>query len=75
MSKQAWTWVKKRLGFAELTQDGDTDGCFRLHRLPTDDDAAIIRDILGIRKRVEFSPEELARRQDLCRRWNVEEAV
>jgi len=64
MSKQAWTWVKKRLAFAELTQDGDTEGCFRLHRLPTEGEAEEIRDIVGIRKRAEYSPEELVRRQE-----------
>jgi hypothetical protein len=65
LSKLAWTWAKKRLAFAEVTQDGDTEGCFRLHRLPSPDEAEAIRDILGLRKA--YSPEELARRQDLGR--------
>jgi len=30
-------------------------------------------DLVGIRKRVEWSPAELARRQELTRRWNVVE--
>ena len=30
---------KKRLAFAEVTQDGDQEGCFRLHRLFFDDSA------------------------------------
>jgi len=67
-SKKAWTWIKKRLAFAELTQDGDEEGCFRLHRLPTTDEAEKIRDIVGIRKRVDWSPEELSRRQEAGRR-------
>lgn len=68
MSKQAWTWIKKRLAFCELTQDSDAEGVFRLHRLPTAAEAEEIRDIVGIRKRIELSPEELARRQQLGRR-------
>jgi hypothetical protein len=71
ITKQQWTWIKKRLSFCELTQDGDQEGCFRLHRLPNPAEAEVIRDIIGIRKRVELSPEELARRQEQGRRLNV----
>jgi hypothetical protein len=46
--------------FAEVTWDGDTYGCLLLRRLPTVDEADVIRDILGIRKRVEMSEELLA---------------
>jgi hypothetical protein len=35
ITKQRWTSFKKRLAFCELTQDGDQEGCFRLHGLPT----------------------------------------
>jgi hypothetical protein len=72
LSKQAWTWVKKRLAFAEVTQDGDCEGVFRLHRLPSFSEAEEIRDVLGIRKRVELAPEELARRQEFSRRMHAE---
>ena len=61
ISVRQWTAHKKRLGFAELTLDDDQEGCFRLHRLPTAEEAEVIRDIVGIRKRRELSPEELAR--------------
>ena len=71
ISKQAWTWCKKRLAFAELVQDGDSEGVFRLHRLPTAAEAEEVRDIIGIRKRIEMTPEELARRQEAGRRLNV----
>ena len=60
MSKHAWTWIKKRLACCELTQDGDQEGCFRLHRLPTAGEAGEIRDIIGLRKRIEWSTEQLA---------------
>jgi hypothetical protein len=74
ISIRQWTAHKKRLAFAELTQDGDQEGCFRLHRLPTAAEAETIRDIIGIRKRVDYTPEELARRQEVGRRLNVAEA-
>ena len=53
LSRQAWTWIKKRLAFCELTQDGDAEGVFRLHRLSVPAEADEIRDILGLRKRVD----------------------
>ena len=71
ISGRQWTAHKTRLGFAELTQDGDTEGCFRLHQLPSPEQAVVIRDILGIRKRVEFSPEEIIRRRELVSQWNA----
>jgi len=71
ISALQWTWFKKRLAFCEVTQDGDSEGCLRLHRLPTPAEAEIVREILGIRKRVEYSPEELARRQQQGKRLAV----
>src|SRR6476646_250896 len=60
ISALQWTWFKKRLAFCEVTQDGDSEGCLRLHRLPTPAEAETIRGILGIRKRVELSAEARA---------------
>jgi hypothetical protein len=64
LSKLAWTWVKRRLAFAAVTQDGDGEGCLRLDRLLTAAEAEAIRDVLGIRKRVFYSPDELERRRE-----------
>jgi hypothetical protein len=65
ITKQQWTWFKKRLSFCEFPQEGGDDegyeGCFRLHRLPTAVEAEEIRDIVGLRKRMDLSPEALAR--------------
>ena len=72
ISPRQWTAHKKRLAFCELTQDGDEEGCFRLHRLPTASEAEVIRDIIGIRKRTTLSPEELERRLGLLRRASPE---
>jgi hypothetical protein len=59
---QGWTWAKKRLAFCELMQDGEDEGCLRLHSLPKPAQAAVIRDVLGIqKKRRELSAAELER--------------
>ncbi|UFW85356.1 hypothetical protein BjapCC829_36450 [Bradyrhizobium barranii] len=62
ISPLQWTWFKKRLPFCEVTQDGDSEGCFRLSRLPTAAEAEVIRDIIGIRKRMDLSAEAQAER-------------
>jgi hypothetical protein len=56
-----WTHTKRRLSFCAVTQDGDDEGCLRLHDLPTTAQATVIRDVLGIRKRQEVSPTQLER--------------
>lgn len=56
---RAWSAVKRRLAFADLRNDGDTEGCFILDRLPTAGEAALIRRDLTIRKRPTFTPEHL----------------
>jgi hypothetical protein len=50
-SPRRWTGIKKRLGFCRLTQDGDDGGCLYLERLPKADEAVLIREAIGIRKR------------------------
>ena len=49
-----WTFAKQRKapspGLAEVTQDGDEEGVFRLMRLPTPEEAAEIRRAAGIRR-------------------------
>jgi hypothetical protein len=63
-SPLAWTWAKKRMSaFAVVTQDGDDEGVFRLDALPTPEQAETLRDIIGFRRRTEYSPEELERRR------------
>src|SRR5687767_12878433 len=50
-SARSWTSHKRRLGFCRVTQNGDTEGCLRLMALPTPQQAAVIREVLGVRKR------------------------
>ena len=60
-SPKQWTYAKQRLEFCEVTQDCAWEGCLRLHHLPTTERAELIRDILGIRKKMEVSAETLER--------------
>jgi len=62
-SERHWTATKQRLKFCELVLDGSAEGLLRLHRLPTPEQAAVIREALGIRKRTEFTPADLERRR------------
>ena len=45
-SARHWTATKTRVGFCELSQDGEREGCLRLLHLPTPDQAEAIRDAL-----------------------------
>ena len=60
-SPKAWTFAKRALAFAKVTNDGDEEGAFVIHRLPTADEAALIRRYCGIAKRREVSEAELDR--------------
>jgi hypothetical protein len=62
-SVRHWTSTKARLAFCTVIQDGDDEGCLRLDHLPTPAQNESIRDILGIRKRMEFAPDDLERRK------------
>jgi hypothetical protein len=62
-SPQHWTFTKRRLAFMTVTQDGDEEGCLRLLALPTPQEAVVIRDVTGLRKRVDYAPETLERKR------------
>jgi len=68
-----WTLTKARLGFCTVTQDGDDEGCLRLHELPTAGQAETIRAVLGLKKRREDTPETLQRLRDRTGGWNAME--
>jgi hypothetical protein len=75
-SPRRWTGIKKRLGFCRLTQDGDDEGCLYLERLPKADEAVLIREAIGIRKRRHLTPEALvALERDFRDAHAVAEAV
>jgi hypothetical protein len=58
-SPKAWTFAKRALAFAEAINDGDEEGAFVMHRLPTANEAGLIRRYCGIPKRREVSEAEL----------------
>jgi hypothetical protein len=60
---QAWTYAKRALSFAALTNDGDDCGAWFLDRLPTKAEALTIRKTLSIAKVVEMDAAELERRR------------
>jgi hypothetical protein len=49
--------AKRLLMFANLAQDGTGEGIFFLDRLPNESEAAAIRDVFGILRRVKVSEE------------------
>lgn len=62
-SPQHWTFTKRRLAFMTVTQNGDEEGCLRLLRLPTREEAVVIRDVMGLRKRVAYAADTLERKR------------
>ena len=60
-STRHWTMTKRRLAFMTVTQDGDDEGCLRLSRLPTPEQAAVIRNALALRKRRGLTEESRTR--------------
>ena len=58
-SRQHWTFTRRRLAFITVTQDGDEEGCLRLVRLPTPQEAVVIREVMGLRKRVAYALDAL----------------
>jgi hypothetical protein len=60
-SPKAWTFAKRALAFAKVINDGDEEGAFVMSRLPTADEAALIRRYCGISKRREISEAEVER--------------
>lgn len=64
LDSKAWTWAKKALPFCDVTNDGDEEGMLFLDHLPIAEEAAVVRDKLGIAKKREMGEEEMARRQE-----------
>jgi hypothetical protein len=58
---KAWTFAKRALAFAKVINDGDEEGAFVMRRLPSAEEAALIRRYCGIPKRREVSEAELDR--------------
>jgi len=65
ISKAKWTNTKKLLGFMEVHQDGDEEGILKLNRMPTPEEAQLVRKTCGLSKRPLLTEEERARRKSL----------
>jgi hypothetical protein len=52
-----WTNVKRALGFMVVTLDGDDEGILKMDGLPSPDQAAALRKVLGLRKSAPLTPE------------------
>jgi hypothetical protein len=60
-SPKAWTFAKRAFAFAKVINDGDEEGAFVMHRLPSADETGLIRRYCGIPKRREVTEAELDR--------------
>jgi hypothetical protein len=61
-SVREWSYAQKALKpVADLTNNGDDDGMLFLDRLPTADEAEVIRQYVGVAKKRVLSEEERAR--------------
>ena len=60
--------ARRALIFCRLAQDGTGEGIFVLDRLPAPAEADVIRDVLGVLRRVVYSDEVLAAKRELGRR-------
>jgi hypothetical protein len=67
-SPRRWKGAKRTLDFLCVTQDGDNEGVFILREIPTAEEAAAIRKVLGMRKAPALSPEQ---RASVVRRSNL----
>ncbi len=53
----SWARAKRGLSFMEVHQDGDDEGVLRLDRLPTEQEARLIRKCAGLGRKRKLSPE------------------
>lgn len=60
-TSRGWTFAKETLGFCTVTQDGDAEGMLFLGRLPSPQEAEIIRDKVWIAKKRELGQHDLDR--------------
>lgn len=65
---RAWAAARKKLGrFCRLVAAGDTEGVLHLPGLPTREQAAALRAVLGIAKRPVYTPELLEAKRAVAR--------
>lgn len=60
-TKRKWSAIKAKLKFMEVSQDGDDEGIMKLERMPLQEEAEAIREVLGLNKRPELTEEQRAK--------------
>lgn len=60
-TKRKWSAIKAKLKFMEVSQDGDDEGILKLERMPLQEEAEAIREVLGLNKRPELTEEQRAK--------------
>jgi hypothetical protein len=69
-TSRRWVKTKRTLAFMTVTQDGDDEGILKFDGMPTADQAAMLRKVIGLRKVTPLTDEQrctLASRFDLVR--------
>lgn len=56
--------LEKLAGFCKVRQHGDTEAVLHVERMPTPEQAAALREVLGVRKIPVYSPEVLERKRE-----------
>jgi hypothetical protein len=67
-TSRRWVKTKRTLAFMTVTQDGDDEGILKFDGMPTADQAAVIRKVLGLRKVTPLTDEQ---RDTLARRLSA----
>jgi hypothetical protein len=67
-SGRHWTFVKRKLCFLLISQDGDDEGVLKMVDIPGSDQAAIVRRTLRLRKTPQLTEEQ---RRSLVARLNL----
>jgi hypothetical protein len=63
-----WEFAKQTLQFLTVSQDGDNEGIFIIRDIPTTEQAAVIRKVLGLRKAPNLTEKQ---RQTIRSRLNL----
>jgi hypothetical protein len=65
----SWLRAKRGLSFMEVHQDGEAEGVLKLERLPTPEEACLIRKWAGLGTRKTLTPERRAKLIEVGRKF------
>jgi hypothetical protein len=58
-STRKWNNIKNKLSFMEVSQDGDDEGILKMKRMPSKEEAKILRKLVGLRISTKLTEEEV----------------